>query len=273
MTLIMAWREQALQRVWIVSDSRLSSGTETGRVRLTDSAAKILSVPVVLRRQSAGNALGVPVRTSEVTFTYAGSSLIALQSYTAILTLWRHLMTSGEERLPTVQELAEHLSIFVFSYTKEVSAAHRRFQPCQCALIGFQSDEGVVDGWSVEATFDNSEVGVRIRQMNLEPGKIDIFGSGTERAFQLLKDFPKTIGNLWCREPLQMIRHHLQQDDAADVGGGVQLGYIDEAGSQIHFDVQPDKYGGIMPNMRYRGFDFTAICNVGNTFVSLQGLA
>jgi hypothetical protein len=40
MTLLMVWREQTLDRLWIVSDSRLSrSGEGGGVVRLTDRGA------------------------------------------------------------------------------------------------------------------------------------------------------------------------------------------------------------------------------------------
>ena len=95
MTLVMAWREQAMERVWIVSDSRLSREGQSGPVRLTDAGAKILTVPIVLRRQTPLSVLGTPILASNLAFAYAGSSLIAMQAYAAVLPLWSHLQTMG----------------------------------------------------------------------------------------------------------------------------------------------------------------------------------
>lgn len=116
MTLVMAWREKEIDRVWVVSDSRLSNVGTRGTVRLTDSAAKLLSVPVVLRRPTPSNVLGTPVLTTNLAFAYAGSSLIAMQSYAAVLPLWSHLQTNGPERLPSVRDFAKHLGTFVAAY-------------------------------------------------------------------------------------------------------------------------------------------------------------
>jgi len=149
MALVLAWREQAIERIWIVSDSRLSREGQTGPVRLTDAAAKILSVPVILRRQTPLSLLGTPVLVNNLAFAYAGNSLIAMQAYAAILPLWSHLQTSGPETLPSVRAFAEHLGKFLLAYTEHVSSAHNEFQPCQCAIIGYDSAAQTIEGWIV----------------------------------------------------------------------------------------------------------------------------
>jgi hypothetical protein len=60
MTLVMAWRENNMQRVRLVSDSRLSAVEQHGRTQLTDNAAKLLVAPRVLRRQTPMSVLGAP---------------------------------------------------------------------------------------------------------------------------------------------------------------------------------------------------------------------
>ena len=67
-----------------------------------------------------------------------------------------------------------------------------------------------------------------------------------------------------------MIRAHLREDHD-DVGGGVQIGYVNEAGFQLSYDVQPALHGSYA--MRYRGFDFGDILRVGDAFCNLPGLA
>lgn len=269
MTLVMAWREQAAQRVWLVSDSRLSDPGQQGRTQLTDNAAKLLVAPRILRRQTPMNVFGVPVASSDVGFAYAGSSLIALQAYAAILPLWGHLQTSGEEVLPSMRACAEHLGIFVRAYTMSVSGAFGQLQPCQCAIIGFDTPSQAVEGWIVAVEDQSGTVDVEIRRMAIGPGEIELIGSGARAARAALDcNFPR-MGELWHREPLAMIRAHLREP-RGDVGGGVQIGYVNEAGFQLSYDVQPGE-GGFYA-MRYRGFDFGEISRIGDTFCNLPGL-
>lgn len=269
MTLVMAWREHTMQRVWLVSDSRLSSPAQHGRTQLTDNAAKLLVAPRVLRRQTPMNVLGTPVASSDVAFAYAGSSLIALQAYAAVLPLWGHLQTSGEEILPSMRACADHLGIFVRSYALSVSSASGQLQSCQCAIVGFDPPSQTVEGWVVEAVDRGDAIEIEIRRMAIEPGEIEMIGSGAIVAGETLeRDFPR-IGGLWHREPLAMIRAHLRAEHS-DVGGGVQIGYANEAGFQLSYDVQPAEFGFYA--MRYRGFDFSEVSRVGDAFCNLPGL-
>jgi hypothetical protein len=269
MTLVMAWREQEVQRVWLVSDSRLSSAGQHGRTQLTDNAAKLLVAPRILRRQTPMNVLGLPVASSDVAFAYAGSSLIALQAYAAILPLWGHLQTSGEEVIPSMRACADHLGIFVQAYTLSVSGASGQLQPCQCAIIGFDTPSQTVEGWIVAVVDKGGAIDIDIRRMAINAGEIELIGSGAEAArAALTRDFPRT-GELWHREPLAMIRAHLREPHG-DVGGGVQIGYVSEAGFQLSYDVQPAEHGFYA--MRYRGFDFNEVSRIGDAFCNLPGL-
>lgn len=108
--------------------------------------------------------------------------------------------------------------------------------------------------------------------MHLAPGEIEIFGSGSNIAREELASLRSTDDKLWHREPLKMIRRHLGADPKADVGGGVQLGYVQREGFQLLFDVQPIAPGNPISFMRFRGFDFSDINSVGEAFVNLPGM-
>lgn len=266
----MAWRECEMQRVWLVSDSRLTNRGLHGRTQLTDNAAKLLVAPRILRRQTPAHVLGIPVLSSDVAFAYAGSSLIALQAYTAILPLWGHLQASGEEVLPSMLACATHLGIFVRAYTMSVSSASGQLQPCQCAIIGFDARSQSVEGWMVSAIQRDGSIVADVRRMAIGPGEIELIGSGADAAREALaRDF-SPAGELWHREPLAMIRAHLQEPHG-DVGGGVQIGYANESGFQLSYDVQPADQG--FWAMRYRGFDFGEVSRIGDAFCNLPGLA
>ncbi|WP_428679880.1 hypothetical protein [Sphingopyxis sp.] len=277
MTLIMGWREGDLDRVWIVSDSRLSRPGRIGHERLTDSGAKLLAAELVMRRQTPLLVFGTPVARRTVAFAYAGSALVALQSYAAVLPLWGHLQTVGQEILPPIAALAEHLGRFVAAYAHEVSGAHGLFQACECAVIGFDDRLGAIDGWSVRAEEGVSEQAA-LRRLDLAPGAIEMIGSGAEVARARLASLTREPGGAWHREPLAMIRAalhgeamgHTGASMGGDVGGGVQIGYVSPEGFELMYDVVP---GTPFAEMRFRGFDFSEISRVGEAFVNLPGLA
>lgn len=269
MTLVMAWRQREMRRVWLVSDSRLSSHGQAGRVQLTDNAAKLLVAPRVLWRQTPGSVFGAPISKSDIGFAYAGSSLIALQAYAAVLPLWGHLQTMGEEILPPMQAFAQHLGIFILEYTRTVSAAHGQLQRCQCAIIGYDHSRADLEGWVVEVGQSDAELQLIIRQMTIAPGEIEILGSGRAAAESALAAYPTEEAGLWGREPLAMIRSHLRQP-AEDIGGGVQIGFANEFGFELSYDVQAAEHGFYA--MRYRGFEFDKVSRVGEAFCNLTGL-
>jgi hypothetical protein len=272
MTLVMAWREAGISRAWIVSDSRLSQPGREGHIPLTDGAAKLLSVELVLRRQTPLVVLGTPVLRRQIAFAYAGSSLIALQAYAAVLPLWAHLQTSGPEALPSIGDCARHLGRFVEAYCREVSGACGSFQSCECAILGYDDGKNDVEGWSIKPIMEDA-ISVELRQLDLTPGAIEIFGSGAPIARQRVAELASArSANGWGREPLQMIRQHLRRNERGDVGGGVQLGYVSESGFELMFDVQPSNADSLIPEMRFRGFDFSEISQVGEAFVNLPGL-
>lgn len=269
MTLVIAWRERELSRVWLVTDSRLSSQGQAGRIQLTDNAAKLLVAPRVLWRQTSGSVFGTPVLQSAVGFAYAGSSLVALQAYAAVLPLWGHLQAIGAEVLPSMRAFAEHLGIFVLEYTRAVSAAHGALQRCQCAIIGYDHNLEDVDGWVVETRQAKESLQLVVRRMMIAPREIEILGSGEAAAKEALAAYPIDRTGLWERQPLAMIRAHLRQPPE-DVGGGVQIGYANELGFELSYDVQAAEHGFYA--MRYRGFEFDKVSRVGDAFCHLTGL-
>jgi hypothetical protein len=272
MTLVMVWKEIGVERFWMVSDSRLSVFGYSGSHRLTDRAAKILEAPLVLRERVVGKAIGAPGRSTTLGFAYAGSSLVALQAYAAVLPLWSRLEIVGPQVLPSIRDCARHLSKFVEGYFREAESA------CQCVLIGHDDPSGTLDGWLIEASVIDNEAAVSTRQLKLRgPGDIEVFGSGAKDALATLENYAShRTSPHWGREPLQMIRQTLKKEREGAVGGGVQLGLLTEAGFELSYDVQPlragDPVGQPLVKMTYRGFDLHDIAKVGDAQAILTGI-
>ncbi|MBV8647862.1 hypothetical protein [Paludibacterium sp.] len=274
MTLLMIWKEANVERIWLVSDSRLSNAGEAGgHTAFTDRAAKILEIPAILSGPRTPKAC--PTRSVSIGFAYTGSTLIALQAYTAVLPLWSRLETTQVSTLPSIKEFAEHLKIFMEAYAHEMGS-NGHDVGCQCVLVGPNDPTGVLDAWLVETKVENGCFTALSRQLNfLSSNYVELLGSGrTMAAERLMKIAPN--GEAWSREPLRMIRDYLGEDRAGSVGGAVQIGIATEVGCEMHFDVQPLTVGKPLGTpfvaMTYRGFDFFKIGRIGDAFITLRGI-
>jgi hypothetical protein len=275
MTLVMIWRESEVERLWVVSDSRLSNRGVVGRVRFTDRAAKILEIPVILRRQTPGDVLGTPIKIMNLGFAFAGSSLVALQAYAAVLPLWSRLQTSGPEILPSVKDFAEHLAHFVECFASEFAFSQgAAVSRCQCALIGWCEAAGKLDGYLIEIRPSVPSLSVKLDQLRIfGSDPFQTLGSAGDQASE---ELVRTLGadeNVQLRrEPLKFIRQFVRNAQHDAVGGGVQIGWANSGGFQLLFDVQPFP-GSSFPDMRYHGFSFNEINQIGDAFINLPGLA
>lgn len=279
MTLVMVWREgwweaPITQKIWVVSDSRLSQPGETsGRVRFSDRAAKILEIPVTLYGPNPRPTL---LRSATFGFAYTGSTLVALQAYTAILPLWSRLQTSGTETyLPSLEDFADHLAGFVDGYAREIAGSGGDAN-CQCLLIGRDDPTGRLEAWMIEFTHTSASADLHKRSIKLpKANPVEFFGTGSDAAKKRLDALPpRRVAEL--RRPLTMIRTLLHDDVEETIGGGVQIGLLSPEGFEVHFDAENLTIG--MPigrplvDMRFRGFDFYEISTVGFAFSTLRGI-
>ncbi|MGH7022216.1 MAG: hypothetical protein ACREEB_01350 [Caulobacteraceae bacterium] len=273
MTLIMIWREGPADRLWVVADSRLTGSGPYGQPKpLTDRAAKVLEAHVCLQGPNPKSPL-LTMRT--VGFAYAGSSLIALQAYVAVLPLWARLWSPGDETLPTMKDCAEHLGFFLRSYGQEVLECGSGIAT-ECALLGYDDAAGRVEAWRVRVSQVGDTADLKVAQLELGDGQLELIGSGAHDAKQNLEKINPT-GRPWRREPLDMIRHQLREDTPGTVGGGVQVGVAVAEGFQLYSDARPfragvSRAGDPLLMTRYRGFDSEKIHKVGHAIAKLPGI-
>jgi hypothetical protein len=268
----MVWKECSAERIWIVSDSRLSDPSQVGERRLSDHAAKILEAPLLLHRSPVGAPQAELIRKSVLGFAYAGSSLVALQAYVAVLPLWSRLEAMDQNALPSVRDCAICLAKFVEDYFMEVGAG------CQCVLLGYDYSSGTLAAWVIEARVVDNKATCTMRQLQFrDPDDIEVLGSGRSEAIAKLEAWrERRTAPYWRREPLQMIRESVREDRPGPVGGGVQIGMATSAGFELNFDAQAlmADYRIGQPPLRftYRGFDLDGLTRIGNAFVALRGI-
>lgn len=268
MTLIMAWREAEMERLWLASDSRLTSpGMAGGAVRLSDSAAKILSIDQVLFDPHFPPEIRPVISRTTYAFAYAGSSLIAFQAYTAVQALWGRLL-NADRVPPSIDDSARHLAKFVDSYFRDLGAAGH---PCEFEgmLAGQCPVTGVIKAYSIRPEVRDSQVFTDVRLLDITPGRLHAFGSQAGLVSDLQPDQPP----LWAREPLRFLRRELAEDLHSDIGGGVQVAFMVPGRFDLTYDCQPRFGEPLDAGMRYRGFPFSDIGMVGPCIAGIAGIA
>nr|WP_295108194.1 hypothetical protein [uncultured Caulobacter sp.] len=271
MTVVIAWREPGPDLLWMVSDSRISQPGHVGQSVLTDHGAKILEIPVHLARSANSGFFDQTASRTTFGFAYAGSSLIALQAYAAVVPLWSRLVTVGESSLPSLAHFASHLGKFLEAYAKGVGATGGDPR-CECLLVGWDSEINAVSAIAIETAQNDGAVSMRTACSSA--GTVEILGSEKESVRQGISTLPEDPDPSYSpanRSALRYIRSTLKNTYRQDIGGGVQIGFANRTGFEISFDVQPLS-GSWVPDMRYRGFNMEDIGTVGEAFISLKGM-
>ncbi len=268
MTLVLAWREAELDRLWLVSDSRLTAPIEQGgTVRLSDSGGKLLEIDQILLDSRIPPPRPVVTRNTLI-FAYAGSSLIAFQTYTAVQALWSKLLNPNGCSLPSVLESARYLSKFVGAYFRELGAAGQRCD-FEGFLAGYCPTERQLVGCRIRPRVLDDEVEVDVHCIDISPGRLHAFGSRAELADQLAQEQPPT----WRREPLHFLRKQLSDDQHLDIGGGMQIGFIEPNRVDVAFDAPFCPMAAFENHFRYRGFPFDEIMHIGPCQVGMAGVS
>ncbi|MDB5475405.1 MAG: hypothetical protein JWP49_916 [Phenylobacterium sp.] len=272
MTLLMVWREGEADRLWVVSDSRLSAKGQSGDIRYTDRAAKVLEAQVLLHGRKPSEP---PLQSRTVGFAYTGSTLIALEAYAAVLPLWSRLKSSGEQTLPSMGDCAEHLGMFLQEYASDIAGTGGAVAT-ECLLLGHDDKADAVEVWRAAAMRGDNGIDLSVQQLVLGNGEMALFGSGKADAEdQLRKINPES--QPWRRQPLDMLRAQLEEDKPGTVGGGVQVAFASPDGFHLSADAQPFRFGQSFGRafivISYRGFDFSEVSKVGHTFAALAGIS
>ncbi len=271
MTVVVAWRDQGGTLLWVVSDSRISTpGRTAGAVVLTDHAAKVLEISVELFEDGP---FGRPAALTTIGLAYAGSSLVALQAYAAVVPLWSRLAAPPGTELPVLEDLARHFAMFLEAYAKEVGGAGGDPR-CECLLAAWDPQGAAPCAVLVETSPQDGSAS--IRPACVDEGVPEILGSDKDEVRRGIAELPPSPDlpfELPSRVPLRYMRSTLKTTDRRDIGGGVQIGMASEAGFELSFDVQPLLPGSPFAELRYRGFDMSEIGRIGNAFVTLRGIA
>jgi hypothetical protein len=137
MTNIVIWQQHNGGDIWTIADTRITDPS-----KLSDQASKILTLEVATHRAVLD--LGFQAYWSlNIGYCYAGAVFPAIMAHSALSVILRNLKIS-DERLPSLEKIADIISFIVESYVREASKAHSFEKPphCQIAIFGLSGFDG-----------------------------------------------------------------------------------------------------------------------------------
>ena len=119
MTVIAIWlnKEEADERIWAVSDSRVSQTKKDTTDLLTDHGIKIFSVPVIVKSPNYNTGFFTEkIIDTSIGLCCAGSSLVALNLYATISPVFSQLILV--DKLPSLGDIARTIKSVLENITK-----------------------------------------------------------------------------------------------------------------------------------------------------------
>ena len=266
MTVVLLWTDKTEGLLWCVSDGRFSRG----QFPMTDFAAKILEVPIKLLKQDNENVFGRPIATTTLGFAYCGSSLIALQIYTAVLPLWARIMAYHSDRLPSILDCSIHLADVALAYADDLQKNGFNGDGCECILFGWCPTCNDYKGYAISVEARDAASAV-IRDLDLISGRVQVFGTAKAEISTRIQDALTSDSTHASpgRKPKQFIRELLRGDAPRGIGGALQIGIATPQGFGLYQDVAPLVEGRAPARMTFRGF---RVGEVGANPIGLPGM-
>jgi hypothetical protein len=180
MTIVATWYREKLDAVWCISDSRLTSGHAV----LTDSATKILTLPVATFFLDARSKRYLPHHTHQLGFAFAGNSLAATTTFGIASTATQALAGSKNAPLPSILEVAKFTARCAEHVVTELALRTHQTEQNRWLfavhIFGFCRKRQQFDGYQLTPNQDAQPFTMEVQRLNLCKGKYDSLGTGKE---------------------------------------------------------------------------------------------
>ncbi len=275
MTLVASWlnlESNAQRSIWLVADSKISKDEHAAH---TLEGAKVLELPVCCRSFS-GSDWGEVLTRKSLGFAFAGSTLVALNTYAALTTILSNLSLGGPKRQPPdavsiLQTVAKVLKYYIQSISSGASLFIVGFCPrTNKPFIGTLKPNYEGD--------DGAEVSIHINNYEQAMIYLDIHLIGShdveikERMKNRAESLTVAAGIDYWRTPLYVLHDIIRDQEFSEIGGGLQLGVIGEHYGFRHQAFTADTTDNT--DFIYRNINLDKVVGhfVGDCFFSLPGL-
>jgi hypothetical protein len=255
-TSVLIWFEREEDKLWAVADSRVSARpkdtTDVPAQVLTDHAIKLLPLLVKCFTPDKEGFFAQEIFPKSFGFAYAGATLPATMCHAYLNACLQNLF-GYDGSPPAIAEIAQAAARIIKRY-----------------CIG------------PDTSFETAIFGICPRERKYKVFHITPFGVVT----LLNPNTPIALGNHCAeilekvnntdegsRRPLKALRKIIQDGTYSDVGGDVQIGYVDGFGFHIASIAKPINHGNPTATRSFLGIDLDEMGQVGNFSVGGSSLA
>jgi len=268
MTLVASWisLEKGAQRsIWVAADTKISSRNTA----LTLEGAKVLELQIACR--SLSHDWGTVVYRTSLCFAYAGSSLVALNSYAALSTILSNLGAGGGSLArPSAFSILEAAEKILKLYCVEIrDLAHLTisgFCPkTNKPFIGtIKSKEGLS---TIECDINIVEQSDTLNTV-LIGSHVELIRERIDKLASLSTD--RSSYKYW-RTPITVLNQLIVDEEYSEIGGNIQLAIVGESYGFRHHAFANDKNNN---KLLYRNIDIDEIIGmrVGECIIAIAGL-
>jgi hypothetical protein len=272
MTAILSWfnqEEGTLPYIITVGDTKISGGEGT----LTLEGAKVLELPIKCKD------LTTPSQevyfTSSIGFAFAGSTLVGLNVYCYLQTIFANLGgLKQQNKLPDYKSICSKAKEVLLLYTTSIRSIS------ELLLFGFcpKFKNPFICTIKPKSTANGIDYDIEIKDRFSDEIEVLLIGDKKEDIKQLVDDeiSKQTIKhslNYW-RAPAKVLREIIEQNKFETIGGNLQLATVNSFKFDTYSVVVPIKGQEPKATMKFRNFDvFDGIGKpVGECMVSINGM-
>ncbi len=222
MTLVVSWIKYempiTIPAIWTVSDSKITSGNNT----LTLEGSKVMELHIKCRTNSVYPR--TIYYTGSLGFAYAGSSLIALNTYTMLESILSNL--GGKETsntLPDHISIAEKASKILKIYASSIQGS------CEISIYGFcpKTQKPFIASIRPITTENGIDFDIEYIYASTEGLQFSLLGDEktviSKLIMEMAAEFKPTDYKHWA-VPMRTIQVLVEKSIYPSIGGGLQLG-------------------------------------------------
>lgn len=277
MTIVAIWYEPTDDVLWAVADTRISAEGEMGVYIRTDSAAKLLSLPIACRMLSNDPSVElIPFYTTTYGFTYSGNPTLALMTFANASAILQQLTSISRTDPPRLREVVQVVQSLAVRYLTEAWKNDQNYPGFECAVFGYCPHSTRFEIYHFVPTAKVPVVAFSLTETcPINDSQIVVFGSGKN---DLLEEISKIRinGDVYgrkARSPKLAIELMIETNKNLTVGGSLSIGIATRYRFQQYAWVSPLEKGKPHAKRAFNGIDLDSdIVGASRYFVGTPGM-
>lgn len=260
-------------RIWTVSDSKIV--TLNNNDLMTNTGAKIFSLKYDCTEIKPGEILipgmDTPYYSGTLGFAYAGTSLIALNTFAFLSNHMTQLRSIGQKKLD-LSDVAEIVRYFLKRNCTEITSCDYKLTKVEALLFGYCPYREKYRRFYLKSGVNRDGI-FAVEMEEIEEEVISILGSHKEDIYSQIEEYRKNKSGIeHSRAPQKILREIISEQRYSDIGGKLQIGFSIGTNFFIAKLCEPIKIGEPRSTFYAQGVDMSDIPNIKNFTPNYMGI-